>query len=32
MEQNSATDFSIHIQWNDGHATGFYSFEMLRKL
>lgn len=23
-------NYALHIQWSDGHATGFYSFEMLR--
>ncbi|PIR20413.1 MAG: hypothetical protein COV45_06475 [Deltaproteobacteria bacterium CG11_big_fil_rev_8_21_14_0_20_47_16] len=27
-----AGNYALHIQWSDGHATGFYSFEMLRKL
>lgn len=25
-------NYALHIIWSDGHATGFYSFEMLRKL
>jgi DUF971 family protein len=24
-------NYALHITWSDGHATGFYSFEMLRK-
>lgn len=27
-----AGNYALHITWSDGHATGFYSFEMLRKL
>ncbi len=24
--------YAIHIQWSDGHSTGIYPFELLRKL
>lgn len=24
--------YAIHIQWSDGHSTGIYSFDLLRKL
>ncbi len=24
--------YALHIVWSDGHATGFYGFELLRKL
>ncbi len=24
--------YAISIQWSDGHSTGIYSFEMLRKM
>jgi DUF971 family protein len=24
--------YAIHIEWNDGHATGIYAFGLLRKL
>lgn len=27
-----AGNYALHIIWSDGHATGFYSFKMLRKL
>ncbi len=25
-------NYALHINWSDGHATGFYSFEKLRNL
>jgi len=24
--------YALHFQWSDGHGTGLYSFENLRKL
>lgn len=24
--------YALHIQWSDGHASGIYTFEMLRNL
>lgn len=24
-------NYALHIKWSDGHDTGFYSFEKLRK-
>lgn len=25
-------NYALHIQWSDGHSTGIYTFEYLRKL
>jgi DUF971 family protein len=31
-EVEAVGNYAIHIKWNDGHGTGIYSFEHLRKI